>query len=73
VESGDHWLGRSGSGMWKASTFKVVAPPVPAKDRWVDPREQVLNVPITNWYMGPVSLVACHRQKFGLSLLLHWL
>jgi hypothetical protein len=23
--------------------------------------------------MGPVSLVACHRQKLGLSLLLHWL
>jgi hypothetical protein len=23
--------------------------------------------------MGPVSLVAYHRQKFGLSLLLHWL
>jgi hypothetical protein len=26
VESGDRWLGRSGSGMWKAATFKVVAP-----------------------------------------------
>jgi hypothetical protein len=23
--------------------------------------------------MGPVSLVACHRQKLDLSLLLHWL
>jgi hypothetical protein len=23
--------------------------------------------------MSPVSLVACHRQKLGLSLLLHWL
>jgi hypothetical protein len=23
--------------------------------------------------MGPVSLVACHRQEPGLSLLLHWL
>jgi hypothetical protein len=23
--------------------------------------------------MGPVSLVAHHRQKLGLSLLLHWL
>jgi hypothetical protein len=23
--------------------------------------------------MGPVNLVACHRQKLGLSLLLHWL
>jgi hypothetical protein len=46
---------------------------VSAKDRWVDPREQVLNVPIAYWYMGPVSLVACRRQKLGLSLLLHWL
>jgi hypothetical protein len=23
--------------------------------------------------MGPVSRVSCHRQKLGLSLLLHWL
>jgi hypothetical protein len=23
--------------------------------------------------MGPVNLVACHRQKLDLSLLLHWL
>jgi hypothetical protein len=23
--------------------------------------------------MGPVSLLACHRQELGLSLLLHWL
>jgi hypothetical protein len=26
VERGDHRLGRSGSGMWKVNTFKVVAP-----------------------------------------------
>jgi hypothetical protein len=26
VESGDHWMGRSGSGMSKAGTSKVVAP-----------------------------------------------
>jgi hypothetical protein len=26
VESGDHWLGKSESGMWKASTTKVIAP-----------------------------------------------
>jgi hypothetical protein len=26
VESGDRWLGRSGSGMWKAGTFEAVAP-----------------------------------------------
>jgi hypothetical protein len=46
VESGDSWLGRSGSGMLKTGTSKVVAPPVSIKDRWVGPREQVLNVPI---------------------------
>jgi hypothetical protein len=43
------------------------------KYRWVAPHEQALNVPITYWYMGPVSLVACHRQKLGLRLLLLWL
>jgi hypothetical protein len=26
-ESGDNWLGRSGSGMWQADTSKVVARP----------------------------------------------
>jgi hypothetical protein len=26
VESGDHWLERLGSGMWKASTSKAIAP-----------------------------------------------
>jgi hypothetical protein len=26
VESGDRWLGKSESGMWKVDTFKVVAP-----------------------------------------------
>jgi hypothetical protein len=44
VESGDSWLGRSGSGMWQAGTSKVVAPPVSVKDRWVAPRELALNV-----------------------------
>jgi hypothetical protein len=28
----DHWLGRSGSEVWKADTSKVVAPPVSIKD-----------------------------------------
>jgi hypothetical protein len=37
------------------------------------PHEQVLNVPIIYWYIGPVNLVACHRQKLDLSLLLYWL
>jgi hypothetical protein len=43
------------------------------KDRWVSPHEQVLNISIVYWYMGPVSLVAYHQQKLALSLLLHWL
>jgi hypothetical protein len=37
------------------------------KDRWVGPREQVLNVPITYWYMGPVSLVAGCQRKVGFA------
>jgi hypothetical protein len=45
VVRGDRRLGRSGSDMWKAGTFKVVAPRVLVKGRWVSPREQVLNVP----------------------------
>jgi hypothetical protein len=53
VESGDSWLGRSGSDMWQASTSKVVPPPVSVKDRWVSPREQVLNVPIACRWYGP--------------------
>jgi hypothetical protein len=40
----DRRLGRSGSVMWKASTSKIVAPPMLVKDRWVGPCEQVLNV-----------------------------
>jgi hypothetical protein len=55
VESGDHQLGRSGSGLWKASTSKAVAPPMLVKDRWIGPREQILNVPIASWWYGPSS------------------
>jgi hypothetical protein len=56
-------LERSGSVMWKADTSKVVPPPVSVKDRWVSPCEQVLNIPITCWYIGPVSLVVSRQQK----------
>jgi hypothetical protein len=35
---------------------------VSVKDGGVGTCEQVLNVPIACWYMGPVSLVACYRQ-----------
>jgi hypothetical protein len=55
VESGDRRLGRSESGMWKAGTSKVVVLVVLVMDLSVGPREQVLNVSITCWYMGPVS------------------
>jgi hypothetical protein len=57
VERGDRRLGRSGSGMWKASTLKAVAPPPPpvsVKDQWVGD-------------MGPISLVACRRQMLGFA------
>jgi hypothetical protein len=47
--------------MLKAGTSKVVPPPVLVKDRRVVPSEQVLNVPIACWYMGPIRLVAYHR------------
>jgi hypothetical protein len=47
VESEDCRLGRSESVIWKASTSKVVAPPVSVKERWVGPDEQTLNIPIT--------------------------
>jgi hypothetical protein len=53
VENGDRQLGRSGSVIWQASTFKVVALTVSVKDRSVGPREQVLNVPIACWCYGP--------------------
>jgi hypothetical protein len=30
-----------------------LAPPVSVKDRWVGPREQILNIPITCWWYRP--------------------
>jgi hypothetical protein len=47
-------LEMSDSVMWKVNTSKVVAPPVLIKDRWVNPREQVLNV-----------LITCQRYMLG--------
>jgi hypothetical protein len=46
---------------------------VSVKDRWVGPREQVLNVPIACSDMGPINLVVGRRQELGLRPLLHWL
>jgi hypothetical protein len=70
VESGDRRLGRSGSDMWNAGTSKVVDLPVSVKDRWVGPREQVLNISTVCWYMGPVSLAAGCQLKLDFSPLL---
>jgi hypothetical protein len=39
-------VGKVGEWCWQAGTYKVVAPSVSIKDRWVDPHEQVLNIPI---------------------------
>jgi hypothetical protein len=46
----------------KSSPSILYPPPVSVKDRCVGPREQVLNVSITCWYMGSVSIVACCWQ-----------
>jgi hypothetical protein len=53
VNSGDHWLGRSGSDTRKSGTSQVVAPPVSVKGRWVGPHGQVSNVPIAYWWYEP--------------------
>jgi hypothetical protein len=47
--------------------------PVLVKDRWIRPREQVLNIPITCWYMSLLSLVVSCQQKLNFSPLCHWL
>jgi hypothetical protein len=53
VERGDSWSERLGSGTWKTSISKVVAPPMSVKDRLVGPHEQVLNIPFAYWCYGP--------------------
>jgi hypothetical protein len=71
-EKGGSWLGRSGSGTWKADTFKVVALPVSVKDRSVGPWEQVLNVPIAyRWYEPdkPSSLLLIDVLAFSTASL----
>jgi hypothetical protein len=37
------------------------------------PREQVLNVLITCWYISLISLVSCYQQRVILPPLLQWL
>jgi hypothetical protein len=43
------------------------------KDRWVGPREQVLNIPITCWCYGPSKPSSLPSIVVWLSLLLLWL
>jgi hypothetical protein len=43
----------------KLAPPRLLPPPVSVMDRWVGPREQVLNIPIAG-DMGSVSLVACY-------------
>jgi hypothetical protein len=74
VERGDHRSGRSGSGKWQASTFKAIAPAcVSSGPMGWPPWASIERTDHMLLFMGPISLVACHRQKLGLSLLLHWL
>jgi hypothetical protein len=56
----------------KLAPRRLKPPPLSVKDRWVDPREQVLNVLIACWYMDLVSLVAWHQQRVALPPLLQW-
>jgi hypothetical protein len=49
----------------KSIHLRLLPPLMSVNDRWVGPREKVLNVPIACWYMGPVSLVACWWQLCG--------
>jgi hypothetical protein len=58
-----------GHGVWcgKSVPLRFYPSPVSIKDRWIGPHEQVLNIPITYWYMGLVSLVAGHKQEVGFT------
>jgi hypothetical protein len=49
--------------MWKVGTFKVVAPLVLVKDRWVGPREQVLNIPIESASRPPCEFWRIDDQQ----------
>jgi hypothetical protein len=69
-ESGDSWLGKSGSG-YVASRYLqgYSSPHMSIKDRSVGPREQVLNVPIAcRWYVPgmPSSQLSTELNFFSL-------
>jgi hypothetical protein len=59
--------------MCKASAFKAVAPPVSVKDRWVGPREQVLNVPIAYQCYGPSKPSSLPSIESGFTPTAQWL
>jgi hypothetical protein len=74
VESGDHWLGRSGSGLWKASTAKVVTPACVSYGLMGWPlRASIEHINRMLVFMGPVSLVATVNKCLALLPLLQWL
>jgi hypothetical protein len=74
MESEDRWLGRSGSDMWKASTFKVVTPACVGYGPMGWPLQaSIERTGCMLVFMGPVSLVGCHQQRVALSPLLQWL
>jgi hypothetical protein len=67
VESRDHWLERSGSGVWQAGTLKVVVPLVSIKDRWVGPVSKYWTYRSHIGDMGPVTLVVGCQRKLDFS------
>jgi hypothetical protein len=50
------WKGR-GVVCGKPTPSRLQPPPVSVKNRWVGPREQVLNVLIACWWYGPSKLM----------------
>jgi hypothetical protein len=53
-KSGGLSVGKGGESDMKSRYFRSCSPPtVLVKDRWVSPREQVLNILITYWSYGP--------------------
>jgi hypothetical protein len=70
-------IGWKGRGVWcgKLAPSWLEPPPVSVKDRWIGPREQVLNVLITCWWYGsskPSSLSltgACLKRTASMVVL----
>jgi hypothetical protein len=66
--------GKGGESVVAISRFSMwYPPPVSVKDRGVGTHEKVLNIRSHVGDIGPINLVACCRQMFGLSALLQWL